>query len=713
MIKGHIYRILWDRITPRSNDYLEVGLVIKDEENITFKIKGSIKINPYPSINDYIIAKKTDKIYSDDIYVCSSINIELPIKKDLIFNKIIKLSDKLLTKNEATFLVENNKDIWNLINNKKLNVGKIKEDKINNIYNNFIELGYKDDKVKLKDFLDNCNIKLKNNQIDNLIEKYQTSNEIIHKINNNLIELLSVDSISINTLISIAEKLNHSEEEKIKLFIMKDLKYSPNGDTCILHNELKKNIFKQKDNTLSKSLNMEFIDKVINELINNKYITPYKEYLYDSNILDYEIKIGNYLKIINNDKPYLEDFLERAEVFLEEYNGQKLNNEQKESFLSIFKSNINITIGPAGTGKSEILTRLCKFIEEYNSVSILFLTPTGKACHRLTKGFKDKGINKSAYTIHKYNYYDDDNEFRKKIDDFDQFKKNEYSIIVIDEMSMVSLNVFHTFIKKINNLHNCVLLLLGDYNQLPSIDFGDVLNNLVLSQAFNTVKLIKIFRSDSKSLLTVQNNILNNIPLDNIDVNDGSFVWIKENPSNIECIKNVLNDFEELPLIITSTNKVVNEYQNIIKDKYNIDHINKDFIKFNNIIFHVDDKIMIKKNNYEKNLMNGMIGKIISINKNYGLNILFDGEDKPRDIFSLDELEDIELAYIITIHKSQGSEADYVIILLDEAPMLNTINLIYTAITRSKKKCILISQEKTVKSIKKITKRISNLKDFC
>lgn len=718
MIKGHIYRILWDRITPRSNDYLEVGLVIKDEENITFKIKGSIKINPYPSINDYIIAKKTDKIYSDDIYVCSSINIELPIKKDLIFNKIIKLSDKLLTKNEATFLVENNKDIWNLIYNKKLNVGKIKEDKINNIYNNFIELGYKDDKVKLKDFLDNCNIKLKNNQIDNLIEKYQTSNEIIHKINNNLIELLSVNSISINTLISIAEKLNHSEEEKIKLFIMKDLKYSPNGDTCILHNELKKNIFKQKDNTLSKSLNMEFIDKVINELINNKYITPYKEYLYDSNILDYEIKIGNYLKIINNDEPYLKDFLERAEVFLEEYNGQKLNNEQKESFLSIFKSNINITIGPAGTGKSEILTRLCKFIEEYNSVSILFLTPTGKACHRLTKGFKDKGINKSAFTIHKYNYYDDDNEFRKKIDDFDQFKKNEYSIIVIDEMSMVSLNVFNTFIKKINNLHNCVLLLLGDYNQLPSIDFGDVLNNLVLSQAFNTVKLIKIFRSDSKSLLTVQNNILNNIPLDNIDVNDGSFVWIKENPSNIECIKNVLNDFEELPLIITSTNKVVYEYQNIIKDKYNIDHINKDFIKFNNIIFHVDDKIMIKKNNYEKNLMNGMIGKIISISidnnkKYYGLNILFDGEDKPRDILSLHELEDIELAYIITIHKSQGSEADYVIILLDEAPMLNTINLIYTAITRSKKKCILISQEKTVKSIKKITKRISNLKDFC
>ena len=404
---------------------------------------------------------------------------------------------------------------------------------------------------------------------------------------------------------------------------------------------------------------MEFIDTVINELINIKYITPYKEYLYDSNILDYEIKIGNYLKFVNNDEPYLEDFLERAEVFLDDYPGSKLNDEQKESFLSVFKSNINITIGPAGTGKSEILTRLCKFIDEYKSVSILFLTPTGKACDRLTKGFKGKDIDKSAYTIHKYNYYDDDNQFKKEIDNFDQIKKNEYKIIVIDEMSMVSLNVFHTFIKKINNLHNCVLLLLGDHNQLPSIDYGDVLNNLVLSEAFNTVKLTKIFRSESKSLLTVQNNILNNIPLDNMDVNDGSFVWIKENPSTI---KNVLNDFEELPLIITSTNKVVNDYQQIIKDKYNINHINKDFIKFNNIIFHVDDKIMIKKNNYEKNLMNGMIGKIISIynDKNFvGLKILFDGEDEPRDFFSFDELEDIQLAYIITIHKSQGSERGF------------------------------------------------------
>ena len=715
MIKGHIYKILWDKISSRSNDYLEVGLLIKDldQENITLKIKGTIKINPYPSINDYIIAKKTDKIYSNDIYVCSSIYIDLPIKKDLIFNKIIKLADKLLTKNEATFLIENNKDIWNLINNKKLNIGKIKEHKINNIYNNFIDYGikFKDEKEIFKDFLDNCDIKLKNNQIDNLIEKYTKSNDIIHKIYNNLIELLSINSISINTLISIAEKLNHSEDEKIKLFIMKHLKYSSNGDTCILRNELKKYILKEKGNKLSKSLNIEFIDTVIDELINNKFITPYKEYLYDSNILDSEIKIGNSLKFINSDQPYLEDFLKKAEDFLEEYSGNKLNNEQKESFLSVFKSNINITIGPAGTGKSEILTRLCKFVEEYehDSISILFLTPTGKACDRLTKGFKDKNIEKSAYTIHKYNYYDYNNEFKTTIYDFDQIKKNKYNIIVIDEMSMVSLNVFYTFINKFNDLNNCVLLLLGDCNQLPSIDFGDVLNNLVLAEAFNIVKLIKIFRSESKSLLTVQNNILNNIPLDNIDVNDGSFVWIKENPSNIECIKNVLNDFEKLPLIITSTNKVVNEYQNIIKDKYNIDHTNKDFFKINNIIFHIDDKIMIKKNNYEKQLMNGMVGKIISIlkddkNKNIiGLKILFDGEDKPKDITQLEDLEYIDLAYIITIHKSQGSEA----------PMLNTINLIYTAITRAKKKCIFISQEKTVKSIKKRTERISNLKDFC
>ena len=728
MIKGHIHKILWNKVMDKNGDFLEVGFVIKDldKDDKTYKIKGTIRIEPYPSINDYIIAQKTDKIYSNDIFICSSIYIELPIKQDFIFDKIMRLSNKLLTKKEVTYLMENNKDIWNSIDNKNLEIAKIKQYKIDKIYSNFDnEKISKDSKEKLKDFLLKCGIILKNNQINNLIDRYETSNVVIEKMNNDLINLSSVDGISITTLINIADKLNHSENEKIKLFIIYSLKYSSNGDSCLNYNKLIANILKEKGLKFSKSLNKENIDNIIDELIDNEYIIRYNEYLYESTIFKYENNIGSSLKIMNHNNLYLEDFLENAENFLQDYKGNKLNNEQRESFLSIFRSNVNITIGPAGTGKSEILTRLCEFVDSYNEISILFLTPTGKACDRLTKGFKKKNLEKTSYTIHKFNHYDYDKYHNSeyKNSDLDEIIENNYKIFVIDEMSMVSLNIFNTFINKINEFSNCVLLVLGDTNQLPSIDCGDVLNNLVLSNSFNLVELKEIFRSESKNLLCVQNNILNfNSLLENMVDNDNSFKWIKDDPKNTNIFLKVLDDFTELPLIITSTNKVVNEYQNIIKNKYNIDYLDKKYTKINNIIFHENDYIMIKKNDYDLGLTNGMIGRIISIkiHKNVKkeistLEILFDGEEKTKSIES-EKLENMDLGYIMTIHKSQGSESENIIILLDEASKLNTMNLLYTGITRSKKKCILISEEKTVHSIineKRKTKRICNLKDFC
>jgi exodeoxyribonuclease V alpha subunit len=734
MLKGHIHRILWDKVIDKNSDFLEVGFVIKDLdiEEKTYKIKGKIRIEPYPSINDYIIAHKTDKIYSGDIYVCSLISVELPVKKEIIFDKIIRLSDKSLTKKEATFLIENNKDIWEKIYDKKLEIGKIKDHKIDKIYNNFEnEKMHKDDKEKLKDFLFKCGIILKNNQIDNLMQKYETSHKIIEIMNSDLIQLSSVDSISITTLINIADKLNHTEDEKLKLFIMYSLMNSSNGDTCVTYNKLITNILKEKGEKFSKSLNKEQIDKNIDELINNKYIIRYNEYLYKSEIFEYENNIGSFLKSKNNNNAYLKDFLKNAENFLEDYGGNELNKEQTKSFLSVFKSNVNITVGPAGTGKSEILTRLCEFVNDYNEISILFLTPTGKACDRLTKGFQKKDIEgKKSYTIHKFIYYDCEKYYDSeyKIIDFHAIKNNDYKIIVIDEMSMVSLKIFNEFINKINEFPNCVLLVLGDTNQLPSIECGDVLNNLVLSDSFNLVELKEIFRSESKGLLVAQNNILDFKPLlENMPNNDNSFKWIKEDPKNTDIFLKVLDDFKELPLIITSTNKVVNDYQNIIKNKYNIEFINKKSTIINNITFHEDDYIMIKKNDYDKGLTNGMIGEIKSIKRIKDnepssskkeitiLEILFDGEEENKVINS-EILEDMNLGYIMTIHKSQGSESSNVIILLDEASKINTMNLLYTAITRSKKKCILISEEKTIETIineNRKTKRICNLKDFC
>ena len=719
-LKGHIYRILWNKFN-NSNEYIEVGLIITDirDDRKTYKIKGKMMTKPYPAINDYIIANNNGKMYND-LYECTRINIELPIKEEYINSKIIKLSDKKLTKREAKKIIEENKDIWVKIREKSLNIGKIKKEKIEMIYNNFEdEICYKDDKERLKDFLYKSGIILKNNQINKLIEKYPKCEEIIEIMTNRIIDLINVEGISINTLINIADKLNYGEEEKIEIYIINELKNSINGDTCVEYNKLIGNILNEVGNRLNKIIDKEFIDKVIKDLIKRELIIMYKEYLYEKSIFIKENNIGSYLKYINNDEVYLKEYEERARVFLDDYEGSKLNKEQEESFLSVFRGNINITIGAAGTGKSEILTRLCKYIQSEPEMSILFLTPTGKACDRLTKGFKNKGINKSSYTIHKYNYYKyvEDNGYEFKNIDFDEIIENQYKIIVIDEMSMVSLNVFDTFINKISKIKNCVILLLGDSNQLPSIDIGDVLNNIVKSDKFRVVELKEIYRSESEGLLEAQNNILK---CENLLKNDNSFKWIKDNPLNKDIIINELNRYEELPMIITSTNKVVEEYQDIIKRKYNKEYEKKDYVKINKTIYHEDDRIMIKKNDYDKGLMNGMVGNIRMIerdknNEIIGVNIIFEGDDEMKFI-KKEEMENMDLGYIITIHKSQGSESENVIILMDEAYKLNTINLLYTGITRAKKQCILISEEMTIKRIieeKRKVKRISNLKDFC
>ena len=124
MIKGHIHRILWDKIDEKNKNYFNVGLVIKNVEDNIIKITGKMKKDPRPCREDYINAKKTGEMYGTDVYVCSEINIEFPIKKDIILEKIIDFSDgkkglSKLTKKEATFLIENNEYIWDLIKEKK------------------------------------------------------------------------------------------------------------------------------------------------------------------------------------------------------------------------------------------------------------------------------------------------------------------------------------------------------------------------------------------------------------------------------------------------------------------------------------------------------------------------------------------------------------------------------------------------------------------
>lgn len=728
-ISGRLEKILCPKHTVNDSNIFVI-LIIKNNNN-KYTVKGHARF--IPTTGDHIVAKgkltKEDNGYGEEYTLGNStITIELPLKDD---DKITRLKD--ISHNELNNIilgniVKTNENLWNSLLQKTLN-HNIDADKILKLYDDF-EKYYKTritidiEQDKLEKYLDNNEIKLKSNQIEMLLYKYKQATIIIEKFKTDLLTLLELNSFGLKTIKDIATKLKYNDNQLLEIDIKYYLNYDERGNTCIKRPDLY--------NTLMQNSNIsqELVNKTIRNLEERNIIVEYNNYLYDKILYDAECNIAKVLNEINNDPSVLEDHIN---ALIPEFNrNKKLNEKQKESLINIFDNNINIIIGPAGTGKSEILKTLCLFITDCQDIGCLFLTPTGKACDNLTKKFKKYEDTKdySSYTIHKfiyYNYDKYDNNYNdnddKPIEEFHNIKDNKIKIFVIDEMSMVSLIDFNKFIEKIKKLSNVALILLGDTNQLPSVSSGDVLNQLIKSKCYKVTKLTEIHRSSAPGLLTVQENILQCIPiLKNYPLNDDSFEWIKVNPlKDKEFIKTIFEKFNKDVLVLTTTNKIVDEYQNEIKNIYNDNATNDGYI-VNKTKFNIDDKIIITKTDYEHEIFNGMTGVIkkmyeeendenIFIEK---VDILFDGDEKETS-FEKSILLHAKLAYIMTIHKSQGSESDNVIILLNDG-ILNNINLLYTAVTRAKKKCILIAEKYPIKKIieeKKIIKRKSNLSKLC
>ncbi len=791
-LEGHVEEI---RYIQEYVNYSWVILRIKIRNN-WYSIKGNASFTPIE--NDYIIA--SGDLNNNDLIVDKNSKIEIDFPKDSskIRERIHSITNyNLFTSTEMNLLLTNSTNIWKDIVNKTINVN-IDNNKINTFYklfDDFQKKRYDVNEYNFIKFLDLNNIKLNKNQIQNILYKYENAHVAIDKIKNDLINLIDVDTIGFKTILHIAQALNLPFDKQIEILIIVILNNTENGDTCLKIDDIINNLItllKKKDSTLTipdDIIPSNYINETIKKMINDKKIIEYKKYLYYTEIFKQEQNIANNLFEINMEEPDMEDY---KEDFLE--NNTNLNEKQLEGCLSVFDNCTSIIIGPAGTGKSHIIKSLTNYFNNYNNIKSLILAPTGKACDRLNKDFKNE---KTSYTIHKFIHYDydKDKDLEQEIYEFEIINKCEIKIFIIDEMSMVDLKTFSSFINKISHLENVKIILLGDTNQLPSVSCGDVLNQLIKSKKFKVTKLTEIKRSDAPNLLSAQNNLLNNYyPSRNLIENDTSFEWIKIDPSNSsDILISYFKQFNELPLILTSMNRLKEKYENIIKNHYNpkpkinldeyyekfknqvtnnekisnkiikiIDSIKNDFedykllinnikdveayfeeenidltylktikqiLKLDNIVdgiqsirlnksitLCINDRIIINSNNYKLELMNGMIGTIKKIINNDGIikiDILFDGYDEIKT-YSKDDLTNIDLAYILTIHKSQGSESDNVIILLNKSSKMNNINLLYTAITRAKKKCVLIAERQTVKELleKGFITRKSKLKDL-
>ena len=400
---------------------------------------------------------------------------------------------------------------------------------------------------------------------------------------------------------------------------------------------------------------------------------------------------------------------------IEEKGGIVLDDLQRQAVIESINSGLIIITGGPGTGKTTTINTIIKYFESEGE-SISLAAPTGRAAKRMSEA-----TSYEAKTIHRLleitpNISENSNSIGTH---FERNEDNplEADVLIIDEVSMVDIFLMNALLKAV--AIGTRLILVGDINQLPSVGPGTVLKDLIESNCFNVVRLNKIYRQSVRSDIVVNaHKIMTNEDID-LSKKSNDFIFIKQNnPEHVmDSVITLMRD--KLPGYVNST---INELQvmtpmrkgplgvevlnSFLQNKLNPTSKQKNEKEYDATIFREGDKVMQIKNNYQKEwyiynekhfpvdkglgVYNGDIGVIKEIDMfSESFTICFDDGKVSKYEFS--EFNEIELAYAITVHKSQGSEYPAVIIPIYKGPaMLMNRNLIYTAITRAKRCVVLV-----------------------
>lgn len=419
---------------------------------------------------------------------------------------------------------------------------------------------------------------------------------------------------------------------------------------------------------------------------------------------------------------------------IEKQTGVELEEKQAMAVKEAVTNGLLVITGGPGTGKTTTINTIIKYFES-EGMDILLAAPTGRAAKRMSEmtGYEAKTIHRML-------------ELSGGMEDRAGFERNENNpletdVIIIDEMSMVDINLMHSLLKAI--VPGTRLILVGDVNQLPSVGAGSVLKDIIDSKCFHVVKLTKIFRQASQSDIVVNAHKINlgeEVILDNKSMD---FFFLKRYDADV--IISVLIQLiqQKLPKFVNATpydiqvltpmrkglvgverlNRILQQYLNPL-DQTKKEH------EYGDGLFREGDKVMQTKNNYqiewevqskygfaiEKGLgiFNGDMGIVRKIN-DYTETMTVEFDEGRMVEYPFKMLEELELAYAITIHKSQGSEYPAVVIpLLNGPKMLMNRNLLYTAVTRARKCVTLVGNENTFYEMAaNVTeqKRYSGLKD--
>lgn len=373
-----------------------------------------------------------------------------------------------------------------------------------------------------------------------------------------------------------------------------------------------------------------------------------------------------------------------------------LNEDQQQGILACLQEKVSIITGGPGTGKTTLLATLLKLLDEYQ-LSYSLAAPTGRAAKRMMESTK-----RHAMTIHRLLEFDPSTM---------TFQRNEQNalktdFLIIDEASMLDIFLMHAIVKA--TPLNAHLILIGDVDQLPSVGPGNILNDLIESNKVHYTKLTQIFRQAQNSMIIRNAHNINNgeFPSGSHEGCKKDFYFIKnDQPENtFGYIKKILNQTLkqhnislENSMVLTPMNKGAVGTQKLNHDLQQLLNNNDSpqQATYAGTTFKINDRAMQIRNNYDKKVFNGDIGTITTINTEDKL-LYVDFYSQIIE-YSFDELNELVLAYAITIHKSQGSEYDAIIVpIFMQHFMLLQRNLIYTAITRAKKLCVFIGQTKAI-----------------
>lgn len=476
----------------------------------------------------------------------------------------------------------------------------------------------------------------------------------------------------------------------------------------------------KKEDLLNKTFDLIKVDKnKINEQINEDLLKSKiqiikigeDEFVYDKDIYKAEKSCAINLSRLQNEK-YIFD-VKINEDF------DAFSKEQEIAIKEAFNNMLLVITGGPGTGKTTIIKAICNILNE-NNLKFNLAAPTGRAAKRM-----QESTEYVAFTIHRLIGIKPESP----IPEFNEENTLDCDYVIVDEASMIDIKLMDKLLKALSS--KTALILVGDHNQLPSVGAGNVLKD-ILDTDIKAVKLKKIFRQAKESNIVVNAHKINDGLYPILNQKNKDFFFINSNSKKfqndlLDLVKNRLPNYYKLDPI--------NDIQILAPSKkslwgiVNINDLcqkelnkNPNSIKINNRIFKLGDKVMQVRNNYEleslnpdnfdDGVYNGDIGRIIDIDKNMeSLKVEF--YDGNIVSYKKEDVKDLNLSYAITIHKSQGSEFDCVLIpMMPASFMLLNRNLLYTAITRAKKLVILLGEKKILKQMVRNnneSKRLTNL----